>query len=215
MTNTDDSLILWYFADPMCSWCWGFSPVITQIKKEFEGRFRIALNLGGLRPGTAKPLSKSMREEILHHWQEVNRLTGQHFKFEEALPEGFIYDTEPASRAVLAFGKLNPKATLDYFSAIQKVFYTEGKDVTQADVLAELTVPFAVDKNEFMVLFQSDKLKQDTRSHFIQTRQAGVTGFPTVIWQDGDMAEVLCVGYRPYDVIAEKIKEKLSNHTGT
>ena len=27
-----------YFADPMCSWCYGFSPVITALAERFEDR---------------------------------------------------------------------------------------------------------------------------------------------------------------------------------
>ena len=34
--DNDDKPILWYFADPMCSWCWGFSPVISEIKKSYH-----------------------------------------------------------------------------------------------------------------------------------------------------------------------------------
>jgi len=42
--------ILWYFADPMCSWCWGFSPVIETLRDEYRERMKTALVLGGLRP---------------------------------------------------------------------------------------------------------------------------------------------------------------------
>lgn len=209
MVATTNAPVLWYFADPMCSWCWGFSTVITQIKSEYSDQVKIALNLGGLRPGTTEPLSGKMRAEILHHWQDVNRVTGQRFKFEGAMPGGFIYDTEPASRAVLVFGRLNPKDTLAYFTAIQTAFYAEGQDVTQTDILVDLANQFVVEENEFISLFQSDKLKEDTRTHFTRTRQAGVTGFPTVMWQDGDRTEVLCTGYRSYPLLFEQIKERV------
>ena len=35
-------LQLVYFADPMCSWCYGFSPVITTLAERFEGSPRVA-----------------------------------------------------------------------------------------------------------------------------------------------------------------------------
>ena len=94
--------ILWYFADPMCSWCWGFTPAIGAIKESYSDRLKIALMLGGLRPGTTEPVTPKFREETLHHWQDVHKMTGQPFAFEGAMPEGFVYDTEPASRAVIA-----------------------------------------------------------------------------------------------------------------
>ena len=34
-----------YFADPMCSWCYGFSPVVAQIRREFGRGLPIRLAL--------------------------------------------------------------------------------------------------------------------------------------------------------------------------
>lgn len=201
--------ILWYFADPMCSWCWGFSPVITRIKETFSEQLKISLNLGGLRPGTTSPITNKLRDEILHHWHEVHRLTGQPFYFENAMPDGFIYDTEPPSRAVLSFAKLQPKNTLAYFSAIQSAFYTEGRDVTQKDVLTELTSSFEVDAKAFQTHFAAEELRALTWEHFKRSRQANVQGFPTLIWQQGETIETLCRGYLPWEDISKTLKQRL------
>jgi putative protein-disulfide isomerase len=53
--------LLWYFADPMCSWCWGFSPVIETLRDAYRDRMKIALVLGGLRPGETAPLTATGR----------------------------------------------------------------------------------------------------------------------------------------------------------
>ena len=209
MNDSTGLPILWYFADPMCSWCWGFSPAITKAKKHYSDKIRFSLNLGGLRPGTTEPVTDVMREEILHHWRDVHRLSGQPFKFENAMPEGFVYDTEPASRAALAFGKLQPENTLEYFSAIQSAFYAEGRDVTQLEVLSGLATGFGVDETVFRSLFESDELRAMTQQHFRRSRQAGVRGFPTVIWQNGETVELLNNGFVPYEMLAESIDEKL------
>ncbi len=132
------SRILWYFADPMCSWCWGFSPVIDAIKETYADQVKVALMLGGLRPGTTEPMTTALRDEILHHWHEVQRRTGQAFVFENAMPAGFVYDTEPPSRAVIAVAEINPEATFPYFKSVQAAFYTQSQDVTQAQTLTTL-----------------------------------------------------------------------------
>ena len=75
--------ILWYFADPMCSWCWGFSPVLDQIKARFGDKLKVALMMGGLRPGTTEPMTPELRDEILHHWVQVNKLTNQQWSPEQ------------------------------------------------------------------------------------------------------------------------------------
>lgn len=201
--------ILWYFADPMCSWCWGFSPVITQIKETFADKIKISLNLGGLRPGTTEAITTALREEILHHWHDVQQLTGQPFRFDNAMPESFIYDTEPASRAVLSFSKLQPHNTLAYFSAIQSAFYTLGHDVTQTKILIALAESFSVEPQAFQTLFDSSECRTLTQEHFKRSRQAGVQGFPTLIWQRGKHTETLCRGYRSWEDMQAMIEQRL------
>ena len=36
-----------YFADPMCSWCYGFSPVMGALARQFEGRLPVRVVMGG------------------------------------------------------------------------------------------------------------------------------------------------------------------------
>jgi putative protein-disulfide isomerase len=197
--------ILWYFADPMCSWCWGFSPVVQRLKEKYSDRLKFALVLGGLRPYTHEPITDTVRQEILHHWHEVHHRTGQAFSFDEAMPEGFVYDTEPASRAVVAVGELAPQATFDYFKAIQQAFYAKQQDVTQESVLEALVKPLSVDMQQFRQAFHSDTIKQKTQAHFHKSRQFGVRGFPTLILQSEQQYHLLTNGYRPYEELQPEI----------
>jgi putative protein-disulfide isomerase len=123
--------IVWYVADPMCSWCWGFSPVIDAIETTYRDCLTVTMVMGGLRPGTTAPMPPAQRAEILHHWQEVQRRTGQAFTFEGAMPDGFVYDTEPPCRALVAITAINPALTRAYFERVQAAFYMEGLDVTR------------------------------------------------------------------------------------
>lgn len=189
--------ILWYFADPMCSWCWGFTPVIGAIKEGYSDRLKIALMLGGLRPGTTEPVTPKFREEILGHWRDVQRMTGQPFAFEGALPEGFVYDTEPASRAVIAVAGIDPAAIFPYFKSVQAAFYTEGRDVTRAGTLADLAAQHNIDKPLFLERFESGEVRDMTRTHFRLTREAGVRGFPTIVLQAESGHKLLTNGCRP------------------
>ena len=139
----------------MCSWCWGFMPVIERVRNDYDQRLKVELLLGGLRPGTEHPLPAAQRQQIIGHWHAVHRLTGQPFRFERAMPDGFIYDTEPASRAVVAVSKLSPDATFAFFRAIQSAFYVEQRNVTQASVLSELAVHVGLEAQTFLDAFES------------------------------------------------------------
>ena len=89
-----------YFADPMCSWCYGFSPVIADIRRAFGRALPIRLVMGGLRPGTEQPMTEAAKTEIKGHWTHVAEASGLPFDGGVLDIPGFRYDTDPAARAV-------------------------------------------------------------------------------------------------------------------
>lgn len=201
--------LLWYVADPMCSWCWGFSPVIEAVREAYHDRLKIALVLGGLRPGTTTPMTAAARDDILHHWHQVHERTGQPFQFDGALPEGFIYDTEPASRAVVTVGGLDPSKIFAMFKAIQSAFYAAGRDVTQTAVLAELAAGLGLDDAAFLQAFDSDAARARTQAHFTQARKAGARGFPTLILQRGEQIDRIADGCLPLETVRAELDRLL------
>ena len=203
--------LLWYFADPMCSWCWGFSPAIEALRETYHDRLKIALVLGGLRPGTTAPMTAAARDEILHHWQQVHARSGQAFRFDGALPDNFIYDTEPSSRAVVTAGGLDPSKIFAMFQAIQTAFYAEGRDVTEPAVLAELAAGLGIDASAFLQAFDSDVARAKTQAHFAQSRKAGVRGFPTLILQRGEQLDRITDGWQTLDAVQAELERLLSS----
>lgn len=208
--DNDDKLILWYFADPMCSWCWGFSPVISEIKKNYASQVKIALVMGGLQAGETHVLSASSREEIFHHWHQVEKMTGQQFSFENALADDFIYNTEPACRAVITVGSIDATKTFAYFTAIQTAFYTKNQDVTQIDCLQQLAVDCGLNGEEFNYLFDNEKQHEYVKKNFEFTKKAGVQGFPTLILNKAEQLDVITRGYDNYENISVSLDKLLS-----
>ncbi len=202
--------VVFYVADPMCSWCWGFAPVVEAVVATFHDRLPVSVVLGGLRPGTRDPVTAPFRAEILHHWREVQRLTGQPFTFAGALPDGFVYDTEPASRAVLTIADLKPDDVLRYLQRTQEAFYVEQQDVTQSDALAALSSEFGIERERFLARFGSEAMRERTSAHFTFARQLGVRGFPTVLLARQGNVRVLTSGYRPFHVLRPLIETWLA-----
>jgi len=57
---------LFYFADPMCSWCWGFSPVMETIVRAFPD-LPMSLIINGLRTGNTQAMTPELHEYVLQH----------------------------------------------------------------------------------------------------------------------------------------------------
>lgn len=187
-----------YFADPMCSWCWGFAPVIAAVQDMLGAWAPISVIMGGLRPGTTHAMRDKDKTAVRHHWEAVHKETGQPFDVSLFERDDFVYDTEPACRAVVAVRSVAPEQALGYLQAVQRAFYADGRDVTKAAVLADIASGFGVDGDAFADMFDAPDMAAATRADFKLTQSAGISGFPSVILQQGDEVAPLTVGYRPF-----------------
>lgn len=204
---------LLYFTDPMCSWCWGFAPVVRQLRD--EGGHQIEVAVGGLRAGEKRGMTAELRDYVLHHWQQVAATTGAVFRFEDALPEGFVYNTEPACRALVAMRQLMPASSLEYLHTLQAAFYADGEDITQADSLARLATTQGVEQETFVETWESDAIRLATQSDFERKDQYGVMGFPCLLLDTGERMRLLTMGYQPLAVVEQQIQRRLASARDT
>ncbi|MFP5447748.1 MAG: DsbA family protein [Alphaproteobacteria bacterium] len=200
---TDRHLI--YFADPMCSWCYGFWPVISAVRAAFGDTLPVRLVMGGLRPGTTEPMTEEDKAKLRGHWAEVAAASGQAFSDTAMAGEGFIYDTDPAARAVVVIRRERPVLALDYLGALQRAFYGEGRDITQEDVLAEVlgeVVPGA-DLEAFRINWRSEDAENETWADYAISQKSGVTGFPTLVGGPDDTGKygIVTRGFAPAEQV--------------
>jgi putative protein-disulfide isomerase len=176
-----DGLHFIYFADPMCSWCWGFSPVVEALRERTAEILPIRLVMGGLRPGNSTPMEERARRNLVGHWREIHTLTGQPFGEGLIDLDDFVYDTDPAARAVVLARRTSTDKAIDYLARIQHAFYAEGLDVTKNGVLVDLAVELGFDRKAFAAGLDEEDLKSETWRDYALSQRAGVTGFPTLI----------------------------------
>lgn len=208
------SVRLIYVMDPMCSWCWGFAPVAQALVDQARAAgVETRLVVGGLRTGSGAALEQATRRYILEHWQAVTEATGQPFTLEGALPDGFVYDCEPACRAVVAARSLAPDCAWTLLKLIQQAFYVQGRDVTQAGVLVELAEAAGVPRIEFAAAFDSVEQQTATVADFAWVQGLGIAGFPTLLAErDGQLA-LLTNGYQPLPGLSELLGRWLERAT--
>lgn len=195
---------LLYVMDPMCSWCWGFSPVAQALFEQAQAAgVQVHLVMGGLRTGNSAALEPSTRRYILEHWQAVADATGQPFQFDGALPDGFVYDCEPACRAVVAARSLAPECAWALVKLIQQAFYTQGRDVTQTSVLVELAEQAGLTRIDFAAAFDSAEQQAATAADFTWVQDLGIAGFPTLLAERNGQLALLTNGYQPIDQLSD------------
>ncbi len=201
------------FVDPMCSWCWGFAPVLEAIHTRFGDTLPLRLIMGGLRPGTTTPMRESDKASIREHWQHVHEASGQPFDMAFFDRASFVYDTEPAARAVVVMRRQGEEAGHAALARIQRAFYAENRVVTASEVLAEIAAELGHDANAFRAAFAAPEARQETQTDYMIAQQTGVRGFPTVIAGTGQDNRYAMVthGYQPASALVPALEGWLAS----
>lgn len=207
-TMTEQPSII-YIGDPMCSWCYGIANEVAQLKSAWAGKAGFQLLMGGLRPNETTPIDAEMKAFLKHHWEEVNKRSGQPFSYDILERNDFVYNTEPASRAVVVARKHAPGKEFEFFKAVQKAFYLDNSDPHLVATYLPLCDEFGIDRAQFQKDWESDEMKYAVRQEFQQSGSMGVRSFPTVVLHHNNELTALAVGYSEFEVMNEVLEKLL------
>lgn len=184
-----------FVVDPMCSWCWGFHPVIEEMRARYRGRYDFSLAVGGLRTKGAMQWDAPTKAKLKATWQQVADATGQDFTDKLFQHDDFEYDTYPACKAVVTVRELwGDDASFAYLGRIQRAFYLDGADLTNLQTLKSYLDPDR--EEEFSTFYRSERAEVLMRHDFSKARSMGANAFPSVVKIDKDGHMVCKKGYQ-------------------
>ena len=212
-----DGMAVRYIGDPMCSWCWGISPIVSEVAAfcAAEG-IEFSVTVGGLRAGGGDPWNEKFKEFLRMEWRHIAEVTGQPFGFALLDLPQFDYDTEPACRAVVALQLLQASTHSDaaivlrFFSAVQRKFYVEGKDPKVAGFYESICADLGVDFDTFFRLFDSVEARQAAKQEFLRCRQWGVRSFPTMLFERSGEMTPLAVGAVQKEQVITRLRQLIA-----
>lgn len=205
-----------YIGDPMCSWCYGFGKEMTALQARYAN-LPLRIVVGGIRAGATDVLDDAGKRFRLQHWSRVEKASGLVFNRDAFMArEGFVYDTEPVCRAMVAVRRLVPDADLlAAFRALQHAFYVDGLDTTDGEVLAAVASQALArqgrdtDAAAILDAWRSDAIIEETAADFRMARQWGVSSFPTLVLHDGNNLYQVAAGYTSVDNVAMQLERVL------
>ncbi|MDD3591676.1 MAG: DsbA family protein [Sulfurovum sp.] len=193
-----------FVIDPMCSWCWGFHPVMERFRAMYCDRYAFSLVVGGLRTKGAMEWDEAAKFRLKATWRQVTETTGQQFTEKLFERDNFEYDTYPACKAVVTVRELwGDDASFAYLGKIQSAFYLDGADITALQTLKRL-----IDSGKqeaFAVFFESERAEVLMRHDFSKARSMGANVFPSVVRIDSDGHMVCRKGFQRFDEITIEI----------
>ena len=198
-----NSSVLYYVADPMCSWCWGFREARDEVFKAIGEEVRIEFVMGGLARDSDEPMPEETKSYIKEAWRQVNARTGAEFNgefWENCQPRRSTY---PACRAVIAAAEKG----VEMFDRIQQAYYLEARNPSDVEVLCSLAAELGFDEEEFHAELISAEVEAELQAGFNTRRRIGAYSFPSLVLESDGKIHFLCEGYSSAQDILHKWNE--------
>ena len=212
VVSFDDETEIIYIGDPMCSWCWGISPQLNALErygKSVGVPFRLVM--GGLRPGGGEAWNDEFKNFLKHHWEEVNKRSGQPFSMDLFEKDNFNYDTEPSCRAVVTVRELSPEKTLPFYELVQHHFYVKNNDPNKVEFYQPICEKLDIDFKAFKEFFDSPMAKERTNKDFAMNREWGIRGFPSVVVRNGKELHLIANGFAKFEDLKDRLEQVRKN----
>ncbi len=215
MSQTSESVPHFiYVYDPLCGWCYGFSPVITTIQREYSGKATFEVVAGGMvRGDRVGPLS-DLAEYLQEAYKTVEETTGVKFG-QPYLDELFgdanmIMDSEPGCLAQVVINQYNPDRAIAFAFAIQNAIYSKGMSPDDQEGIIDLLVEHGVERKVAINAYSEDNLYQQMINGFSRSEGMGVRGFPTLLLEIDSQRNVLTRGYTDWGSLQKRINSILN-----
>lgn len=199
-------MILYYVHDPMCSWCWGFKPILLQLENNLPDEINIKYVLGGLAEDSDTPMDDDMKNHIITNWRRIQEIIpGIEFNYNFWTKNTPRRSTFPSCRAVLAAQKQDDRKASEMLTAIQESYYLKSLDPSNIDILIELANEIYLD----IPLFKKDLMSDDINHLLMEeikfSRSIGATSFPSLFLEKDNKIYPIVLDYNDIDIILEHI----------
>jgi len=201
-------VVLYYVHDPMCSWCWGFAPVLKDLLEKLPDGIRVQRLLGGLAPDTAAPMPKDMRQTIEATWRRIQEtIPGTVFNYDFWTHCSPRRSTFPVCRAVIAARMQDAAFDVRMTRAIQLAYYTRAQNPSDDATLVELAGELDLNMPAFITALQSEPVQQQLLTEIELSRQLHATSFPSLVLKTSSTEWRIPVDYNDSTPMLEMVAE--------
>lgn len=197
---------LYYIHDPMCSWCWGFRPVLEVLLSRLPDNITSSRLLGGLAADSSQPMPDDLRMRLQSTWWEIGkRIPSTRFNFDFWARNTPRRSTYPACRAVIAARSIEPEMEDSMIVAIQQAYYLQARNPSDDTTLIELAMEIGLNEQQFSKLLNHSSTQQKLDSEIAQSLRLGVRSFPSLVLQHAESYWPVAIDYLNAEPMLELI----------
>lgn len=206
-----------YVYDPLCGWCYGFSPVMQKIKSRFGDSLTYSVYTGGLVTGDRIGTLKNKFAYVMDAYKQVEETSGTMFGegFKTHLlgnAENYVFNSIPPGKAFVIMKEMQPQKGVEIAHSLQHAIYWDGKDLNQPEMYTEIAQEYGLDTGVFLHRFNDPAYDSLLHKDFEMAQYYQAQGYPHVLLRKGEQYYLICRGYQGYDelegIIGGLLKEK-------
>jgi len=206
MNSIQSHAVLYYVHDPMCSWCWAFRPVWTEMQALLPDAVQVKYLLGGLAADSDIVMDTDTQAMICRHWRVIEkRVPGSRFNDEFWTTCNPRRSTYPACRAVIAARQQDQGLEDAMILAIQQAYYLQARNPSDDDVLIDLAAQMGLDWVQFRRDLNAPEVQLILQHEIQMARRMGAHGFPCLIYEQDGRYRAIPVDYNHADVMIAHI----------
>jgi len=190
----------------MCSWCWGFVPVLKRLLENLPADIRVRRLLGGLAVDSDQPMPVDLQQTIEATWHRIQEsIPGTQFNFDFWTRCAPRRSTWPACRAVIAARMQGDEFDVRMTRAVQLAYYTQARNPSDDSTLIELADELGLDTQVFAEALVSEAVQQQLLAEIELSRQLHATGYPSLILKAGTAVWPIPIDYNDSAPMLEMI----------
>ncbi len=198
---------LYYIHDPMCSWCWAFRPVFTELLNKLPDDIDVQYLVGGLAPDSSEPMDVATQTMIQHHWRTIQaKVPNTQFNFDFWANSTPRRSTYPACRAVLAAKAINPDKEDAMILAIQQAYYLHALNPSDDDMLIDCAASIGLDTSLFAQTLNNPTTQQTLLDNIQKNQSLGVYSFPSLVLEENGQFKPIAIDYNDAENILSQLQ---------
>ena len=205
------SLKLVYFYDPLCGWCFGFSPVMSKIEEKYGDILKIEVISGGLflgnRAGAVNEVAPHIKAGA---YKSVELRTGVKFGkpfLDNVFGEGKLTLNSLLPTIALSIVKEeSPEHELKFAGMLLGHVYIDGIDPTDVEGLATCAAKIGFDKAAFKAKMKDAKYETAAKKQFETFRNNKFSAMPALVLIEEGKEHLISHGYMGFEEINTKLE---------
>ena len=198
-----------YIYDALCSWCFGFSPVMRAVHENYSDEFEFEILSGGMILGDQVERVDRPSGPSIESFKSIEDITG--IKFGTAFIHNYefgemVFNSEMPAIALSVFKSIAPITAMEFAQQIQNSIYYDGKNPDDIDLYRYLAANNSIDPDLFEVKMSMTEFKEAAYYEFALAKQLQVSNYPAVLIQATESKFYLVArGYADYETMELRI----------